>query len=86
MFYLIDCSRFVITVAHAGSAKHLAVISFCIPFTNEESKLSGAAFISTLNMKLFQALYNVGNFRTAFDFGGREVAHWFPGHMAKGKC
>lgn len=23
-------------------------------------------------------------FRTAFDFGGREVAHWFPGHMAKG--
>uniref|UniRef100_H3C1J2 Mitochondrial GTPase 1 n=1 Tax=Tetraodon nigroviridis TaxID=99883 RepID=H3C1J2_TETNG len=25
-----------------------------------------------------------GNFRTAFDFGGREVAHWFPGHMAKG--
>lgn len=39
-------------------------------------------------MKLFQALYNVSNFRTAFDFGGREVAHWFPGHMAKGllKC
>ncbi|XP_075874766.1 mitochondrial ribosome-associated GTPase 1 [Nelusetta ayraudi] len=35
-------------------------------------------------MKLFSVLYNVGKFRTAFDFGGREVAHWFPGHMAKG--
>uniref|UniRef100_A0AAR2LW38 Mitochondrial GTPase 1 n=1 Tax=Pygocentrus nattereri TaxID=42514 RepID=A0AAR2LW38_PYGNA len=23
-------------------------------------------------------------FRTAFGFGQREVAHWFPGHMAKG--
>uniref|UniRef100_A0A3B1K4M5 Mitochondrial GTPase 1 n=1 Tax=Astyanax mexicanus TaxID=7994 RepID=A0A3B1K4M5_ASTMX len=23
-------------------------------------------------------------FRTGFDFGQREVAHWFPGHMAKG--
>uniref|UniRef100_F7E6F2 Mitochondrial GTPase 1 n=1 Tax=Xenopus tropicalis TaxID=8364 RepID=F7E6F2_XENTR len=22
--------------------------------------------------------------RTSFDFGEREVAHWFPGHMAKG--
>lgn len=53
-------------------------------FTNEKSEPSGAAFILTLNMKLFQALYNVGSFRTAFDFGGREVAHWFPGHMAKG--
>lgn len=82
MFYSIDCSRFVIYVAHAGSAKHLAVISF----NSEESEPSGAAFILTLNMKLFQALYNVGNFRTAFDFGGREVAHWFPGHMAKGDC
>lgn len=56
------------------------------PFTNEESEPSGAAFILLLNMKLFQALYNVGNFRTSFDFGGREVAHWFPGHMAKGDC
>lgn len=35
-------------------------------------------------MKLFQALRNVDKFRTVFDFGGREVAHWFPGHMAKG--
>lgn len=35
-------------------------------------------------MKLFSVLCNVGKFRTAFDFGGREVAHWFPGHMAKG--
>lgn len=37
-----------------------------------------------MEMKLFQALRNVERFRTAFDFGGREVAHWFPGHMAKG--
>lgn len=37
-------------------------------------------------MKLFSVLHNVGKFRTAFDFGGREVAHWFPGHMAKGDC
>ncbi|XP_063730506.1 mitochondrial ribosome-associated GTPase 1 isoform X1 [Eleginops maclovinus] len=35
-------------------------------------------------MKLYHALCNVGKFRTSFDFGGREVAHWFPGHMAKG--
>lgn len=35
-------------------------------------------------MKLYQALRNIRNFRTAFDFGGRDVAHWFPGHMAKG--
>uniref|UniRef100_A0A3Q3WHY4 Mitochondrial GTPase 1 n=1 Tax=Mola mola TaxID=94237 RepID=A0A3Q3WHY4_MOLML len=35
-------------------------------------------------MKLFQALRHVEKFRTVFDFGGREVAHWFPGHMAKG--
>ncbi|XP_055083147.1 mitochondrial ribosome-associated GTPase 1 [Periophthalmus magnuspinnatus] len=34
-------------------------------------------------MKLYQALCN-GSFRSAFDFGGRDVAHWFPGHMAKG--
>lgn len=35
-------------------------------------------------MKLYHALRNVGQFRTVFDFGEREVAHWFPGHMAKG--
>ncbi|KAM9366002.1 mitochondrial ribosome-associated GTPase 1 [Pholidichthys leucotaenia] len=35
-------------------------------------------------MRLVQALRNVDKFRTVFDFGGREVAHWFPGHMAKG--
>ncbi|XP_029305583.1 mitochondrial ribosome-associated GTPase 1 [Cottoperca gobio] len=35
-------------------------------------------------MKLYQALWDVGKFRTVFDFGKREVAHWFPGHMAKG--
>ncbi|XP_019726109.1 mitochondrial ribosome-associated GTPase 1 isoform X2 [Hippocampus comes] len=35
-------------------------------------------------MKLYQSLCDVAKFRSAFDFGGREVAHWFPGHMAKG--
>ncbi|XP_054655526.1 mitochondrial ribosome-associated GTPase 1 isoform X1 [Dunckerocampus dactyliophorus] len=35
-------------------------------------------------MKLYRSLCNVIKFRTHFDFGGREVAHWFPGHMAKG--
>lgn len=35
-------------------------------------------------MRLYQTLRNVGKFRTVFDFGEREVAHWFPGHMAKG--
>ncbi|XP_051935499.1 mitochondrial ribosome-associated GTPase 1 isoform X2 [Hippocampus zosterae] len=35
-------------------------------------------------MKLYRSLCDVAKFRNAFDFGGREVAHWFPGHMAKG--
>ncbi|XP_004077219.1 mitochondrial ribosome-associated GTPase 1 isoform X2 [Oryzias latipes] len=35
-------------------------------------------------MRLFPSLRHVDKFRTVFDFGGREVAHWFPGHMAKG--
>uniref|UniRef100_A0AAQ5ZHA5 Mitochondrial GTPase 1 n=1 Tax=Amphiprion ocellaris TaxID=80972 RepID=A0AAQ5ZHA5_AMPOC len=35
-------------------------------------------------MRLHQVLRNVDKFRTVFDFGGRDVAHWFPGHMAKG--
>lgn len=35
-------------------------------------------------MRLYRALRTVARFRTGFDFGGREVAHWFPGHMAKG--
>ncbi|KAM7408803.1 hypothetical protein PAMA_002497 [Pampus argenteus] len=35
-------------------------------------------------MKLYHVLRNGGKFRTVFDFAGREVAHWFPGHMAKG--
>ncbi|XP_072293181.1 mitochondrial ribosome-associated GTPase 1 [Eucyclogobius newberryi] len=34
-------------------------------------------------MRLYTALSNV-SFRSAFDFGARDVAHWFPGHMAKG--
>ncbi|KAI3363154.1 hypothetical protein L3Q82_011803 [Scortum barcoo] len=35
-------------------------------------------------MRLHQMLRSADSFRSAFDFGGREVAHWFPGHMAKG--
>lgn len=35
-------------------------------------------------MRLFHVLRDSSKFRTVFDFGGREVAHWFPGHMAKG--
>ncbi|XP_048125373.1 mitochondrial ribosome-associated GTPase 1 isoform X1 [Alosa alosa] len=35
-------------------------------------------------MKLYRTLQNAVKFRSAFDFGEREVAHWFPGHMAKG--
>ncbi|XP_021461935.2 mitochondrial ribosome-associated GTPase 1 isoform X1 [Oncorhynchus mykiss] len=38
----------------------------------------------TTNMRLHQILRNAANFRTVFDFGDREVAHWFPRHMAKG--
>lgn len=26
-----------------------------------------------------------GGFRTRFDFGSRDAASWFPGHMAKGE-
>ncbi|CAN9499851.1 unnamed protein product [Ophioblennius macclurei] len=35
-------------------------------------------------MRLFHALRDAAKFRSVFDFGDREVAHWFPGHMAKG--
>ncbi|KAL0964156.1 hypothetical protein UPYG_G00319960 [Umbra pygmaea] len=35
-------------------------------------------------MRLYQTLCNAGTFRKVFDFGNRDVAHWFPGHMAKG--
>ncbi|XP_029927303.1 mitochondrial ribosome-associated GTPase 1 [Myripristis murdjan] len=35
-------------------------------------------------MKLTRMLHSAGRFRPVFDFGEREVAHWFPGHMAKG--
>ncbi|XP_061693606.1 mitochondrial ribosome-associated GTPase 1 [Syngnathoides biaculeatus] len=35
-------------------------------------------------MKLYRSLSNVAKLRSTFDFGGRDVAHWFPGHMAKG--
>ncbi|MED6279583.1 hypothetical protein CHARACLAT_002171 [Characodon lateralis] len=46
-------------------------------FGKDSSRLS-------VEMKLCQVLRHVDRFRTVFDFGGREVAHWFPGHMAKG--
>ncbi|KAG7462508.1 hypothetical protein MATL_G00185610 [Megalops atlanticus] len=35
-------------------------------------------------MRLQQILRNASKFRAVFDFGDREIAHWFPGHMAKG--
>ncbi|XP_057197764.1 mitochondrial ribosome-associated GTPase 1 [Triplophysa rosa] len=35
-------------------------------------------------MRIHQCLFNAATFRRVFDFGEREVAHWFPGHMAKG--
>ncbi|CAJ1067561.1 mitochondrial ribosome-associated GTPase 1 [Xyrichtys novacula] len=35
-------------------------------------------------MRLYRTLCSVSKFRTVFDFAGRDVAHWFPGHMAKG--
>lgn len=35
-------------------------------------------------MRIYHSLLNATKFRRVFDFGEREVAHWFPGHMAKG--
>ncbi|XP_053534596.1 mitochondrial ribosome-associated GTPase 1 isoform X2 [Ictalurus punctatus] len=36
-------------------------------------------------MRISHTLLNASSkFRTVFDFGERQVAHWFPGHMAKG--
>uniref|UniRef100_A0A9J7YE54 Mitochondrial GTPase 1 n=1 Tax=Cyprinus carpio carpio TaxID=630221 RepID=A0A9J7YE54_CYPCA len=35
-------------------------------------------------MRIYHSLLNAAKFRKVFDFGEREVAHWFPGHMAKG--
>ncbi|KAL7889757.1 hypothetical protein AOLI_G00020150 [Acnodon oligacanthus] len=35
-------------------------------------------------MRVSRASLGAAAFRAAFDFGQREVAHWFPGHMAKG--
>lgn len=37
-------------------------------------------------MRIHQCLFNAATFRRVFDFGEREVANWFPGHMAKGAC
>lgn len=69
---LTDSSRYVNCVTHVG----FYVSLFC--------KISKVEVIFKITMRLYQALLNGGNFRTVFDFGGREVAHWFPGHMAKG--
>ncbi|KAF7710264.1 hypothetical protein HF521_009136 [Silurus meridionalis] len=35
-------------------------------------------------MRISSTVLNAAKFRTVFDFGERQVAHWFPGHMAKG--
>ncbi|XP_033881098.1 mitochondrial ribosome-associated GTPase 1 [Acipenser ruthenus] len=35
-------------------------------------------------MRIHQTLWNAAKFRQFFDFGNREIANWFPGHMAKG--
>ncbi|KAM9273621.1 mitochondrial ribosome-associated GTPase 1 [Morus bassanus] len=37
-----------------------------------------------LSVALRAARAGTGGFRERFDFGGRDVASWFPGHMAKG--
>jgi len=37
-------------------------------------------------MRIYHCLLNATKFRRVFDFGERDVAHWFPGHMAKGAC
>ncbi|XP_006630314.2 mitochondrial ribosome-associated GTPase 1 isoform X1 [Lepisosteus oculatus] len=37
-----------------------------------------------LKMRLQRVLCSAAKFRDVFDFGKRDVAHWFPGHMAKG--
>uniref|UniRef100_A0A672T6C6 Mitochondrial GTPase 1 n=1 Tax=Sinocyclocheilus grahami TaxID=75366 RepID=A0A672T6C6_SINGR len=35
-------------------------------------------------MRIYNSLLSAAKFRKVFAFGEREVAHWFPGHMAKG--
>lgn len=40
--------------------------------------------VNLKKMRISHTLLNASKFRTVFDFGEREVAHWFPGHMAKG--
>ncbi|KAK3554172.1 hypothetical protein QTP70_019105 [Hemibagrus guttatus] len=40
--------------------------------------------VNLVKMRISHTLLNAVKFRTVFDFGEREVAHWFPGHMAKG--
>ncbi|XP_069467242.1 mitochondrial ribosome-associated GTPase 1 isoform X2 [Ambystoma mexicanum] len=36
------------------------------------------------NMLLQQVLHSAHGFREAFNFAGRDMAHWFPGHMSRG--
>ncbi|XP_078498883.1 mitochondrial ribosome-associated GTPase 1 isoform X1 [Lissotriton helveticus] len=35
-------------------------------------------------MRLQQLLRQAGEFREIFNFAGRNMAHWFPGHMSRG--
>lgn len=35
-------------------------------------------------MRIYHSLLNAAKFRSVFDFGERDVTHWFPRHMAKG--
>nr|XP_033799058.1 mitochondrial ribosome-associated GTPase 1 [Geotrypetes seraphini] len=35
-------------------------------------------------MKVLRVLFQAATFRETFHFGNREIAKWFPGHMAKG--
>lgn len=46
--------------------------------------LTNRFFFTIKSMKLYGVLRNAVTFRRCFDPGQREVAHWFPGHMAKG--
>lgn len=54
---------------------------------NERSIRERLMFLDyPVDMKLYQVLRDAAKFRSVFDFGGRDVAQWFPGHMAKGDC
>lgn len=74
-----------VSVAEHGVAIRLTFIHAYI-LHEVKGESGGVILFLSAPMKLFQALRNGGCFRTAFDFGERQVAHWFPGHMAKGDC